>query len=206
MRGVRTAAAALMLVGMAAGGAPTAALAAGAPACPAVTHGTLGAVARQPGLIVVADVEGIDQPGTPATDTLAIREIIRQPPNPVFGDLGAGTLTVPSNACWEGLRPGDRVVAVFPYPDGLVAERSVAWRVDRGGGVSQVSHQDVTGVPATAARLIAALRRVASGLPETSTLPPAESRSAIAPQALWPVFALSVLAMLAALPHRSRRC
>ena len=78
-------------------------------------------------------------------------------------------LTVPSNDCWQSLRPGDRIIAIFPSPDTLVAERSVAWRVGPGDRVEQSSSQDVTGVPTTTNALIETLQRLVARVPATST-------------------------------------
>ena len=122
-----------------------------------------------PGLIVVADVIALRQGDTPAVDKFAVRQVIR-PEVPDQGlDLRAGVLTVPSNDCWQGLRPGDRIIAIFPSPDTLVAERSVAWRVGPGDPVEQRSSQDVTGVPTSATALIETLQRMVAGVPATST-------------------------------------
>lgn len=110
---------------------------AAAAACPAVTHGTLAEIVASPGLIVVADVIALRQGDTPAVDQFAVKQVIR-PEVPDQGlDLRAGVLTVPSNECWQGLRPGDRIIAIFPSPDTLVAERSVAWRIGAGDRVEQ---------------------------------------------------------------------
>lgn len=145
---------------------------ASAASCSAVTHGTLAEVVASPGLILVADVIAIRDPGTPDVDRLPVQEVIR-PEVPDQGlDLRAGVLIMPSNECWQGLRAGDRIVAIFPYPDGgLVAGRSVAWRIS-GSRVEQVSHQDVTGVPTSASALIEALRRLGARAPDAATALP----------------------------------
>lgn len=169
---------------------------AAAAACPAVTHGTLAEVVASPGLILVADVIAIRELGTPAVDRLAVREIIR-PEIPDQGlDLRAGVLTVPSNECWQGLRPRDRVIAIFPSPDTLVAERSVAWRVGPGGRVEQSSSQDVTGVPTTATALIETLQRLVAGVPATSTDLPDPDQSS--PPGVAGIVALMFLAFIGA--------
>lgn len=142
---------------------------AAAASCPAVTHGTLAEVVASPGLILVADVIALRQGDTPAVDEFAVKQVIR----PEIPDQGlgprAGVLTVPSNECWQSLRPGDQIIAIFPSPDTLVAERSVAWRVGPGDRVEQSSSQDVTGVPITATALIESLQRMVAGVPATST-------------------------------------
>jgi hypothetical protein len=145
--------------------------AAGSLLCPVVTRGTLTEIASRPGLIVVANVVKLNEPGTPATDWFQVHTLIRQGPEPV-GYLADGTLAVPANACWDDLHPGDRIVAIFPYPDTLVAERSVAWRIDPDGSVTQASHQEVSGVPKSGTALIQALARIVTGLPVTSTAVP----------------------------------
>jgi hypothetical protein len=143
--------------------------AAAAASCPAVTHGTLADVVALPGLIVAADEIALRQGDTPAVDKFAVTQVIRpEVPDQGF-DLRAGVLTVPSNDCWQGLRTGDRIIAIFPSPDTLVAERSVAWRVGPGDRVEQTSSQDVTGVPTSATALIDTLEVLVAGVPATST-------------------------------------
>ena len=142
---------------------------AAAAACPAVTHGTLAEVVASPGLILVADVIALRQGDTPAVDQFAVKQVIRPEVLDQGLDLRGGVLTVPSNGCWQGLRPGDRIIAIFPSPDTLVAGRSVAWRVGPGDRVEQSSSQDVTGVPTSATALIESLQRLVAGAPATST-------------------------------------
>ncbi len=138
--------------------------------CSPVTHGTLAQVVAEGGLIVVARVTVIRGGDTPATDHFAVQEVIR-PQVPDQGlDLRAGTLIVVSNACWNA-RVGDRIIAIFPYPDGMVAEKSVAWRIGTDGLVEQISPQDVTDVPPSANALIATLERLAGSIPDTATAP-----------------------------------
>lgn len=171
--------------------------------CQAVTRGSLADVAAAPGLIVVADVQRINEPGTPASDTFAIREIIRLPPDPVF-DLSNGTLATAWNECWDGLQPGDRIVAIFPFPDAVVHERSVAWRIETDGTVTQVSHQDVTGVPVTSDELIRILRANASGVPDTSATLAPLAPATVMPIAAGLAFAVSLVGALVVLGRRGR--
>ncbi len=150
---------------------PAGTLPATAATCSPVTHGTLAEVVAQGGLIVVATVTVINGGDTPATDHFAVQEVIR-PQVPDQGlDLRAGTLIVVSNQCWNA-HVGDRIVAFFPYPDGMVAVKSVAWRIGSDGRIEQVSSQDVTGVPTTANALIDTLKRLVSGVPDTATASP----------------------------------
>ncbi len=142
---------------------------AAAASCAAITHGTLAQVVASPGLILVADVIALRQGDTPAVDQFAVKQVIRPAVADQGLDLRVGVLTVPSDECWLGLRPGDRIIAIFPYPDTLVAERSVAWRVGPGDRVEQVSNQDVTRVPASATALVRILQRLVAGVPATST-------------------------------------
>ena len=176
---------------------------AAAAACPAVTHGTLAEIVASPGLIVVADVIALRQGDTPAVDQFAVRQVIR-PEVPDQGlDLRAGVLTVPSNECWQSLRPGDRIIAIFPSPDTLVAERSVAWRVGAGDRVEQSSSQDVTGVPTSATALIETLQRLVAGVPATSTDLPNPDQSP--PAGLAGVVAVVLLALFGAAMWTLRR-
>ncbi len=171
--------------------------------CTAVTHGTLAEVAASPGLIVVADVIALRQGDTPAVDQFAVKQIIRPEVLDQGLDLRAGVLTVPSNECWQGLRPGDRIIAIFPSPDTLVAERSVAWRVGPGDRVEQSSSQDVRGVPTSATALIQALKRVPAGLPPTSTDLPDPDHSS--PAGMAGLVALGLLAFMGAAMWTLRR-
>ena len=176
---------------------------AAAAACPAVTHGTLAEIVASPGLIVVADVIALRQGDTPAVDQFAVMQVIR-PEVPDQGlDLRGGVLTVPSNECWQGLRPGDRVIAIFPSPDTLVAERSVAWRVGPGDRVEQSSSQDVTGVPTSANALIETLQRLVAGVPATSTDLPNPDQSS--PAGVAGIVALMLLAIIGATMWMLRR-
>ena len=177
--------------------------AAAAAFCTAVTHGTLAEVVASPGLILVADVIALRQGDTPAVDQFAVRQVIR-PEVPDQGlDLRAGVLTVPSNECWQSLRPGDRIIAIFPSPDTLVAERSVAWRVGPGDEVEQSSSQDVTGVPTSATALIEILQRMVAGVPATSTDLPNPDQSS--PAGVAGVGTLVLLAFMGAAIWTLRR-
>lgn len=169
MRNVRLRAGIALVIGSFLLALPASIAPAAAASCPAVTHGTLAQVVASPGIILVADVIALGLGDTPVVDQFAVRQVIR-PEVPDQGlDLRDGVLAVPSNACWLGLRPGDRIIAIFPSPDTLVAERSVAWRVGPGDRVKQISRQDVTGVPTTGTALLEALQRLVAGLPPTST-------------------------------------
>lgn len=177
--------------------------AAAAAFCTAVTHGTLAEVVASPGLILVADVIALRQGDTPAVDQFAVRQVIR-PEVPDQGlDLRAGVLTVPSNECWQSLRPGDRIIAIFPSPDTLVAERSVAWRVGPGDRVEQSSSRDVTGVPTSATALIEILQRMVAGVPATSTDLPNPDQSS--PAGVAGVGTLVLLAFMGAAMWTLRR-
>ena len=177
--------------------------AAAAASCPAVTHGTLAQVVASPGLIVVADVIALRQGDTPAVDKFAVRQVIR-PEVPDQGlDLRAGVLTVPSNECWQGIRTGDRIIAIFPSPDTLVAERSVAWRVGPGGRVEQSSSQDVTGVPTSATAVIESLQRLVAGIPATSTDLPNPDQSP--PPGVAGIVALLLVALIGVAAYRQPR-
>ena len=174
-----------------------------AASCPAVTHGTLAQVVASPGLIVVADVIALRQGDTPVVDQFAVRQVIR-PEVPDQGlDLRAGVLTVPSNECWQGLRTGDRIIAIFPSPDTLVAERSVAWRVGPGDRVEQSSSQDVTGVPTSATALIESLQRLVAGVPATSTDLPNPDQSP--PPGVAGIVALLLVALIGVAAYRQPR-
>ncbi len=176
--------------------------------CTAVTHGTLAQVVASPGLILVADVIALRQGDTPAVDQFAIKQVIRPAVADQGLDVRAGVLTVPSNECWLGLRPGDRIIAIFPSPDGLVAERSVAWRVGPGNRVEQISSQDVTGAPTGATALIRTLQRLVAVAPATSTdLPnPGESSPAgVAGVAMLMLLTFVVSAMWTIRRARARR-
>ena len=177
--------------------------AAAAASCPAVTHGTLADVVALPGLIVAADEIALRQGDTPAVDKFAVTQVIR-PEVPDQGrDLRAGVLTVPSNDCWQGLRPGDRIIAIFPSPDTLVAERSVAWRVGPGDRVEQTSSQDVTGVPTSATALIETLERLVAGVPATSTDLPNPDQSP--PPEVAGIAALLLLSFIGVAAYRQPR-
>jgi hypothetical protein len=176
---------------------------AAAAACPVVTHGTLAEVVASPGLIVVADVIALRQGDTPAVDKFAVTQVIR-PEVPDQGlDLRAGVLTVPSNDCWQGLRPGDRIIAIFPSPDTLVAERSVAWRIGPGDRVGQSSSQNVTGVPTSATALIETLEGLVAGVPATSTDLPDPDQSP--PPVVAGIAALLLLSFIGAAAYRQPR-
>jgi hypothetical protein len=175
---------------------------AAAAACPAVTHGTLAEVVASPGLILVADVIALGQGDTPAVDQFAVKQVIR-PEVPDQGlDLRAGVLTVPSNECWQNLRPGDRIIAIFPSPDTLVAERSVAWRVGPSGRVEQISSQDLTGVPTSATALIETLQRMVTVVPATATDDPPDQSP---PPGVAGIVALLLLAFVGAAIWTLRR-
>lgn len=152
---------------------PAGTLPAAAATCSSVTHGTLAQVVAQGGLIVVATVTVINGGDTPATDHFAVQQVIR-PQTPDQGlDLRADNLIVVHNECWSA-HVGDRIVAIFPHPDGMVAVKSVGWRIGSSGGVEQISSQDVTGVPTSANALIVALKRLAGGVPDTATVSPGQ--------------------------------
>jgi hypothetical protein len=171
--------------------------------CSPVTHGTLAQVVAEGGLIVVARVTVVGGGDTPATDHFAIQEVIR-PQVPGQGlDLRAGTLIVVSNACWNA-HVGDRIIAIFPYPDGMVAEKSVAWRIGSDGLVEQISSQDVTDVPPSANALIAALERLAGSIPDTATAP-SRSDPADGPVSPGDLLGLIFLASLGSACILSRR-
>ena len=177
--------------------------AAAAAACPVVTQGTLAEVVASPGLIVVADVIALRQGDTPAVDKFAVRQVIR-PEVPDQGlDLRAGVLTVPSNDCWQGLRPGDRIIAIFPSHDTLVAERSIAWRIGPGDRVGQSSSQNVTGVPTSATALIEILEGLVAGVPATSTDLPDPDQSP--PPVVAGIAALLLLSFIGAAAYRQPR-
>lgn len=148
-----------------------------ASSCSAVTHGTLADVVATPGLIVVADVSKIRLLGTPTVDEFAVRQVIRRGPPGQGVDLRGGMLIEPSNYCWPRLRPGDRIIAIYPFPDGLVAERAVVWRITSAGIAEEISGQAVTGVPRSAAGLIETLERLVAHMPDTATSPPAPDPS-----------------------------
>ena len=112
-------------------------------------------------------------------------------------------LTVPSNDCWQGLRTGDRIIAIFPSPDTLVAERSVAWRVGPGDRVEQTSSQDVTGVPTSATALIEILEGLVAGVPATSTDLPDPDQSP--PPEVAGIAALLLLSFIGAAAYRQPR-
>jgi len=177
--------------------------AAAAASCPAVTHGTLADVVALPGLIVAADVIVLRQGDTPAVDKFAVTQVIR-PEVPDQGlDLRAGVLIVPSNDCWQGLRPGDRIIAIFPSPDTLVAERSVVWRVGPDGRVEQRLSQDVTGVPTSATALIESLQRLIARIPATSTDLPNPDQSP--PPGVAGIVVLLLLSFIGAAAYRQPR-
>ena len=156
-----------------------------------------------PGLIVAADVIALRQGDTPAVDKFAVTQVIR-PGVPDLGlDLRAGVLTVPSNDCWQGLRPGDRIIAIFPSPDTLVAERSVVWRVGPDGRVEQSLSQDVTGVPTSATALIESLQRLIARIPATSTDLPNPDQSP--PPGVAGNVALLLLSFIGAAAYRQPR-
>jgi hypothetical protein len=135
------------------------------------TRGTLAEVVAEPGLILVATVVAIHQGGTPMVDTFAVQEIIR-PPAEGQSPLDGRIFTTPSlPECWMPLLPGVRIIAIFPQPDTLTPLRSVVWRVGSGGLVQQISFQDVTEVPSSAAALIDALRWLTTRAPNTWTEP-----------------------------------
>ena len=112
-------------------------------------------------------------------------------------------LTVPSNDCWQGLRPGDRIIAIFPSHDMLVAERSIAWRIGPGDRVGQSSSQNVTGVPTSATALIEILEGLVAGVPATSTDLPDPDQSP--PPVVAGIAALLLLSFIGAAAYRQPR-